>query len=153
MSKTWILVANASVAKLFETHRARLFNANGSAREELKLIKKFYHEESRYKNADLLSDSFGKFHGGGSSSGSFHKHINAKDEEAQRFARLLMHELDSARKNHEYDDVVIVSNPHFQGMLREHIASPLRRCVSNYIEKDYTHIPIQKLATHLQTMI
>jgi protein required for attachment to host cells len=47
MSTTWILVANASQAKLY---------ANTGPKKGLKLVKDLKHPESREKASDLVSD-------------------------------------------------------------------------------------------------
>ena len=50
MAITWILVANASLARLY---------ANLGPKQGLRLIKELVHPESRMKNADLSSDRAG----------------------------------------------------------------------------------------------
>ena len=58
MAITWILVANASQAKLY---------ANAGPKKGLKLIKDMKHPESREKAADLVSDRPGQLHSPGNS--------------------------------------------------------------------------------------
>ena len=52
MAITWILVANASLARLYE---------HLGPKKGLKLIKELEHPESRMKNAELSSDKAGSF--------------------------------------------------------------------------------------------
>ena len=47
MSITWILVANASLAKLY---------ANYGPNKGLELVKELMHPESRQKNSELVTD-------------------------------------------------------------------------------------------------
>jgi len=61
MAITWILVANASLARLY---------ANLGPKQGLKLIKELVHPESRMKNADLSSDKAGAFQASASGHGA-----------------------------------------------------------------------------------
>jgi hypothetical protein len=61
MAITWILVANASLARLY---------ANLGPKKGLQLVKEIAHPESRMKNADLASDRAGKMQAAGSGHGA-----------------------------------------------------------------------------------
>jgi protein required for attachment to host cells len=150
---TLILVANASTAKLYQTHKARLFKANGSAEHELNLLKEFSHNESRMKNADLVSDKDGNYRGGGAGHGSFIEPHNPKEEEADYFARFLAQELEYARVMHQCDELVLVASPGFQGKIRHHLGTQLNRMILSSIDKNYVQLPMKELAFQLQEKI
>lgn len=150
MSTTWILIANSSKALLYETQKALLFNSNGHAEDQLKLIDEFNHEESRKKASELVSDRVGSYQSGSAGHGSFVESTNPKEIEAERFARELVAELDAGRLAGRYDDLVIVANPHFQGLLYKQANEQLHRRVIRAIEKDYTQFKGRQLAEQLK---
>ncbi|CAN5410684.1 hypothetical protein BH10PSE19_BH10PSE19_11580 [soil metagenome] len=156
MSNTCFLVANSSEAKIYEAYRGRLIRENEKGEDVLNLIKALTHEESRKKVSDLVSDKSGNYprkgsiasNGSTGTSGTFAEPTNPKELEAERFARILAHELDSLRYNAHWNDVFIVAAPHFQGLVNKYLSSPLQHLVTT-IEKDYTHLNARKLAKQL----
>jgi protein required for attachment to host cells len=150
-STTWILIANACFACLYETRLARLFNTNGHAENSLTMIKSFNHEQSRKRISELVSDRQGSYIGGTAGHGSFSEHSDPKLVEADRFARELAHELDNGRLEGKYGKLIIVAKAHFRGLLQKHMNHQLEKCVERTIEKDYTHFKGRELVAQLQT--
>ena len=81
MAITWILVANASLARLY---------ANLGPKQGLKLIKELVHPESRMKNADLASDRAGQMQAAGSGHGAREQATPPKQNAARTFAQMLV---------------------------------------------------------------
>lgn len=145
-SLTWLLVADASKARIFSLHKAKLFQETESP-QTLQLIDEYTHAKSRMKTADLLSDKLGGF--GGNSYGSDEPQLH----EAELFANHLLHELNTARLDHHYKDLILVAPPTFMGILHKHMPNEMQKMVSTTIEKDYTQDNlanlVKKLVTHL----
>lgn len=137
MSTTWILVANASQAKLF---------ANLGPKKGLQLVKELEHPESREKAANLVSDRVGNYQG----SGSYAQPTPPKEHEAERFAQELSRELEEGRVNNAYERLILIASAHFMGLLNNRLTSHVRSKVTESIEKDYTRLPIKELAAHLE---
>lgn len=137
MAVTWILVANAS--------EARLFSNNGPGKG-LSLIKSFEHPESRVKGVDLVSDRPGHYQSAGNGHGAYVQTSDPKENEADRFARELIGELDNGRTSNSCKKIALVSSPAFLGTLNGHMNSNLEKMVSCTIEKDYTKEKEQDLA-------
>lgn len=137
MSITWIMVANASQAKLF---------ANLGPKKGLQLVKELEHPESREKAANLVSDRVGNYQG----SGSYAQPTAPKEHEAERFAQELSRELEEGRVNNAYERLILVASAHFMGLLNSRLTSHVRNKVSESIEKDYTRLPVKELAGHLE---
>lgn len=136
MPITWIMVANASQAKLF---------SNKGPNKGLELIKEFEHPESREKAADLVSDRIGNYAG----SGSYAQPTSPKEHEAERFAQEIAQELEHGRVNNAYEKLVMVTSAHFMGLLNNRISAQVRNRISESINKDYTHLPVKELSGHL----
>lgn len=153
MTSTWILVANSSFAQIFQTFKAKLFQSNGHYQNELKPIHKFYHYQSRLKNSELISDKFGNYQGGVSGHSCFVEASDPKDLEVHKFAHEIADFLNDARLKREYDDLVIISNPHFQGILQNCLNNQTERLITATIGRDYTNISNKDLIKRLREQI
>jgi protein required for attachment to host cells len=136
MSVTWIVVANASLAKLYE---------NQGPRKGLQLLKEMAHPESREKAANLVSDRVGNFQG----SGSYSQHTDPKHIEMDRFALELANELETGRVSNAFSRLVLVSSAPFIGRVRQHLTEHVKGKISDTIEKDYTKLNIKDLTDHI----
>ncbi|MBZ0105030.1 MAG: host attachment protein [Sulfuricella denitrificans] len=144
MSTTWILVANASIARLY---------ANHGPKKGLQLIKELAHPESREKAANLVSDRPGHNPGAGDGHGSFVPSASPKHNEAERFAQQLAHEMDNGRTSNSYTRAILVAAPAFMGLLKGCINSHVSKLVSEDVDKDYTKATEKELAGHLESII
>lgn len=140
MSITWIMVANASHAKLFR---------NEGPKKGLKLVKELLHPESREKASELVTDRIGNFAG----SGSYAQPTEPKEHEAERFASEIAHELESGRINNAYEKLILVTSSHFMGLLNGRLSQQVRKKISESISKDYTHLPVKELTGHLENVV
>jgi protein required for attachment to host cells len=137
MSVTWIMVANASQAKLY---------ANNGPKKGLQLVKELLHPESREKAANLVSDRIGNYAG----SGSYAQPTDPKEHEAERFALELSRELEDGRVKNAYEKLIVVASSHFMGLLNQRISGQVKNKVAEFIEKDYTRLPVKELSGHLE---
>ena len=144
MSTTWILVANASQAKLY---------ANHGPKKGLELVKELEHPESREKAANLVSDRPGHMQSAGNGHGAYVPPTDPKTHEAERFAQELAHELEAGRVNNAYDRLIISASANFLGMLNGRLSSQVKTKVSESIEKDYTRLPVKELSGHLESYV
>jgi len=135
---TFVLVANASEARLFERQEKY-----GHIAE----IKNFLHPESRLSGSELEDDRQGSYkesatgqsraEGHGISAQS--KDTDPKTREAEDFARELAEILDTARKRGDFDNLVIIAAPAFLGKLRNELDANTSACVGAEIDKNLTH--------------
>lgn len=144
MATTWILVANASQAKLY---------ANTGPRKGLVLLKDLSHPESREKAADLVSDRPGQMHSPGAGHRASQPKTDPKTNEARHFAQALARELNHGRVSNQFERLILVAPPAFMGLLNEKLDGPTANIVSDRFEKDYTKASEKTLAQHLETCI
>ena len=144
MNTTWILVANASEARLFGTDKIG---------EGMERIKEFKHQESREKGSDLASDRPGHYQSKGTGHGAFAEHTDPKDYEAERFAGELANILEEGRTSNKYKKLVLVAAPHFHGLLNTHMNEHTRALVVNNIQKDFTSVESYELPRRLKESI
>lgn len=141
-SLTWLLVADASKAKLYSMHKARFLLDKQS--KNLNLIGQFCHDASRMKGIDLVTDRMGTF-----GNGSFEETTLPKVHEAEQFAMELLTHLKHARAEHSYRDIIIVAPPAFMGLLHKHMPHEMDKLVVKRIEKNYTQYNGDELAANL----
>lgn len=144
-SPTWVLVADAA--------RARLFQYDGFG-APIRLLKEWMHPDSRARNQDLVTDRPGRVmqsrptaeHG---SRSSMEPDLSPKRVEHERFARELQSELDQGIGKNAYGRLILVANPEFLGTLR-HVASPqvVKHTVAS-LDKDFTMLGIVELEQRL----
>jgi protein required for attachment to host cells len=143
---TWLLVGNASRARLFETQ---------AHPKHLTLLKEFLHPPSREKGEELASDRPGHFQGEaqgmeGTTHGAFNEPISPKSYEHERFAMELAKELNDGRNHNRFSNLMIVASPHFHGLLNQHMNNHVAKMVSTHLNKDYTDLDENSLIEKLR---
>lgn len=141
---TWILVANASQAKLF---------ANAGPKKGLRLLKELKHPESREKASDLVSDRPGQMHSPGNGHRASQPKSDPKSNEARSFAQELARELNHGRTTQQFERAILIAPPAFMGLLNEKLDGPTSGMVSERFEKDYTKSTDKELTGYLENCI
>src|SRR5262245_28046076 len=129
-NKTWILVADASKARIYSIYKARVFKEQDP--KNLQLIGEYTHIESRKKGSELATDKLGEY-----GSGTFVENKTPKIHEAEQFASELLEHLETGRKEGSFRDLIIVAPPAFMGLLHKHMPHEIHKLVTQKIEKDY----------------
>jgi len=140
---TWILVANASRAKLF---------ANDGPNRGLALMKEIHHPESRQKNAALVTDRPGSM-AGTIGRGAMAPQTQPKEHEARVFAQELARELNHGRNGNRYKRAILVAPPSMMGLLNDSLDSVTSHMVTDRFEKDYTMASEKQIASQLEGCI
>lgn len=141
---TWVLVGNASEAKLFESQNIG---------RELNLLKSFSHPESREKREELVSDREGRYQANnGQGQGTFVEPSDPKVVEVEKFSRELAHFLETGRTANKFERLIIIMPPHTHGLLKKEINEQLKNMVIHHIEKDYTKMQERELISFLDDL-
>jgi protein required for attachment to host cells len=142
---TWILVADACGARVFQT--------TDSGRT-LNFFKRFAHAESRAMEAQLASDRQGSArssdHLGAS---TMHPHTARKEIEAINFARLLADHLRASSQRQQFASLVLVAPPHFLGLLREALSPATSRLVLASLAKELVYMNAESIREHLAAAV
>lgn len=141
MKNIWILVADSSRARVFETE---------SVKSPIKEIDDLAHPEARQHEQSLTSDLPGKQ--AESSSGSHHAVANETDpkqHEADNFAREISQYLENAKNNNRFNYLVIFSAPSFLGLLRDQLTADTLKLVSYELDKNLVRHSEDEIRQHL----
>lgn len=129
MSKIWVVVADAS--------RARIFTADKPA-DSLTEIETLSNPEARLHEGDLVSDRGGRNSSGEGARHGYGVNNTAKEETTNRFAAEVCKHLEKGRNSRAIGKLYVMAAPHFLGLLRKHQSDALRGLISNEIANDLT---------------
>lgn len=141
-SRTWLLVADASKARIYSMYKARVFQEKNP--KQLELVGVYTHDASRKKGSELETDKRGEF-----GAGTFVEATTPKMHEAEQFAHQLLDHLDTGRKEGSFRDLILVAPPTFMGLLNKLMPHEMQKLVSQTIEKDYTQKNERELMENL----
>ncbi len=132
LATTWILVSDAS--------RARIF-AFDKEDGPWALVEQVENPLGRARTSDLVSDRAGRTGQGGhgSRTPALEGHTDPAEHESHRFAEKLCHVLQKGFDEHRFAGLVLVAPPRFLGYLRGVLREPVLRHVTRSVDKDYTH--------------
>lgn len=141
MSATWIIVADAS--------RARIFEQAGDSRD-IHERETLTHPESRLHETELTSDLPGRaFDSTGSGRHAMGGKHDPKQNEAIEFARQLAEHIERARSEKRFGHLNIIAAPTMLGDLRDALSDESRKLVTTEIDKDLTQHSIEDIQQHL----
>ncbi len=141
MTDTWVLVANAS--------RARLLVAETPV-GGLSEVEDFIHTQTRLHDRDLISDRPGRaFDSAGEGRHAMEQKTDPKKQEAINFAKQLGEHLETARHKGEFGKLVLVAAPAFLGLLRENLHPNTLKSVTVEIDKDWVALNPSQLRGQL----
>jgi protein required for attachment to host cells len=133
MNDTWILISNASRARLFSTPR------KGKAWQ---MLQEFKHPESRLRGHEIMADRPGRTHQSAAKDtrAGMEPPTDPKEVEAEHFAQQLADLLEDGHGRHAYSHLVLVAPPQFLGLLRKAISDQVGKRVSASLDKDLTDV-------------
>lgn len=144
MTTTWILVANASLAHLYE---------NTGPNTGLHVVKELVHPQSRLKNAELVTDRAGSMMSSGNGQGARQPQTAPKDHQAQVFAHELAQALNHGRTQNLYRRAIVFAPPGFMGLLNGELDHQTAQMITDRFEKDYTKSSESQLREHLASCL
>jgi protein required for attachment to host cells len=143
MRTTWIVAANSSRARIFETH---------GMREHLREIEDFANPAGRGADFDLTSDHRGRFYGRG---GSFQANtgepsVDPVAHETELFSKQVSEFLDKARTEHRYDTLCLIAFPKFLGMMRQNLSKEVQKLVQDEVPKDISGLDARDIEDYFR---
>src|SRR5260370_13596954 len=129
MGRTWVVVCDASRARLFRLGPQR----------QWQVIRELEHPESRAKGRDILTDRPGRVKQSASPDRPAMELTKPIHEvEAERFAHEIAKALEKGLAEDAYDRLVLVPPPQFLGLLRATINHTVAKRSELTLDKDYT---------------
>lgn len=137
MSKnTWIVVANSSIARVFELEKLQLIEMDT-----------LVNPDGRVYDKDLASDKPGAaFDGSGRY--SLNKSHSLKEAGVELFAKKVADHIDQARARNQIDRVFIAANPSFLGELRRSMSNQCESIISHSVDKDITGLKPDEIVSY-----
>ncbi len=142
--KTWVVVASAARARIFDRS-----SAMGPLAEQADLV----NPQDRLLAQEIVSDRSGSAadHQGGQRHG-MEPRSDPKEIQAGRFAGEVVDWLEEHHRRKEFEHLYLVAAPHFLGLLRNRMSPGLSESVMAESDKDLTHERADHLAHHLQAI-
>lgn len=128
MTKTWVVTAESSRAKIFAVE-----NRISPLRE----VDDMAHDEGRERDQDMVSDRPGRaFDSTGEHRHAMERQVDPKRHEVELFAKRVADRLDQARTKGDCDQIVLIAAPEFLGVLRQQLNANTAKLVSKTIDKN-----------------
>lgn len=137
------VVANRSGARIFVK----------SGHEPPMLVHAIDHPQGRAHERELRTDKPGRTFASWSGQSVRHalgKKVLPHEEDLIDFTAELAQHLAKDRAEANYDDLTIVAEPHFSGVLLEHLDTDLRRAISHSVHKDLAYMNDIEVVDYLQ---
>lgn len=141
MKPDWILIANASHARLLEqTEDSRL-----------RLLHSFEHPDSRKKGVELADDKAGREQSDRSFGGAaYEAQTDARRKEHQRFARELADHLEREARNNAFGSLQIFASSPFLGELKQELGGVTQRLLAGTHDVDLTAVGPAELGSRIE---
>lgn len=140
MKSTWLVVADNSKARFF------IVDSQMGPIEEIESI---VHVEARLHEQVMTSDLPGRGNGEGGSRHAYQDEVSPKDQENINFAKQIANELDGARKNKKFKQIMLVAAPGFLGNLRSQLTTQTQKLVCFELAKNMSHFNAKEIREHL----
>ncbi|WP_431273051.1 host attachment protein [Variovorax ureilyticus] len=140
MKNQWIVVANASLARIFR---------QGSSNGELEPVESLTHAQSRVHPGEIAASD----QGGGERDhhdDRFEARDDIRRKEHVRFARALADRLDKGLAAHEFDSLALLAAKPFLGELRQQLSQGVSEKIGIELNNDFTALSVAEIAERLQ---
>ena len=144
MKTQWIVVANASLARVFEREPPA---------GPLFALTTMEHLESRAKGSELGDDRPGHEASDFSAGGNrFEPRTDPRRKEHRRFAHEIAERLDKALAHGEFASLVLFASDPFLGELKGALSGPVLRRLQSTRDSDFTSLGIDALEERLRKL-
>lgn len=140
MKLTWILVAN-------NTH-ARIFTASTPS-SPLEEIAGFAHTEGRLHDHDITTDLPGRIKSTDSGGHALEQPTDPKKHQADNFAGQIVQHLEAAHNANKYEQLLLVAEPSFLGLLRNHLPEHIKTHICFELDKNLATYSAADIRKHL----
>lgn len=138
----WYVVSNRAGAVLYSSGK------DG----KLHFVERFKNPKGERLEQELVSDAPGvgfSSAAGGTVHHRFEQHLDKHERIATRFAQFIAEKLRKSLDAKQFDDLILVAEPHFLGLLRSKLDRPTRERVIHEIHHEYTDMSDADLQQHI----
>lgn len=136
MKPHWILIANASQARLLQQEQGC----------PIVVLKGFHHPASRLHSSELGDDKAGReLSGRGFGGAAFEPRIDAQHKEHLEFARELAEELEAAAREGRYASLSLFASSPFLGELKQALQDGSQRLLTSTRDVDLTSVGVAEI--------
>lgn len=136
MKLTWLVVADNSKARIFTVD---------SRRGPIEEIESIVHAEARLHERNMTSDLPGRGIGKGGVGHAYQDETSPKEQENINFAKQIANELDVARKEGKFKQVMLVAAPGFLGNLRNQLSVQTKKLACFELAKNMSRLSAEKI--------
>jgi protein required for attachment to host cells len=140
MKLTWLVVADNSRARIFKVE---------SRKGPIEEIESIVHTEARLREQSMTSDLPGRGNGKGGIGHAYQDETSPKDQENINFAKEIANELDKARKENKFKQLVLVAAPGFLGNLRNQLNTKTQKLACFELAKNLSNLKAEEIRAHL----
>lgn len=141
MKLTWIVVANNTQARFFTAE------TESSPFTEIAALT---HQEGRLHDREITADLPGRHKGEvGAGGHAFEQATDPKQHEAELFARQVVDYLETGHNEGKFSQLLLVAEPSFLGLLRNHLSEPLKKLVIYELDKNIATETAAEIRVHL----
>ncbi|OGT31008.1 MAG: hypothetical protein A3E87_06235 [Gammaproteobacteria bacterium RIFCSPHIGHO2_12_FULL_35_23] len=146
MKLTWLLIANATKAYLFDITKSKQHTETVSPT----LLETLVHPQGRAKGIELQTDKSGHYSTPSGSGGKFIEKTTPHDIELEIFAHEIINYLTHTDRAKSYQALIICAEPHFLGILTKELPDSIKKLIIKTIGKDYIPLPKDELITTIK---
>lgn len=137
----WVVLADTNTCRIYNYRRRP---------EHLSLVKEILHPENKLKDKDLTSDKPGHYVAGDLGHGAYSQPSDPKEIRIDNFSREIAKALDHGRATNAYDELIVITAPHMNGLLFQHANKHVKDLVAHVIEKDVVYLKDKELLDFLE---
>lgn len=141
---TWVVLADTNSCRIYDYRRRP---------EHLLLVKEITHPENKLRDVDLISDKPGRYVAGDLAHGAYSQASDPKEIHIDNFSREIAKALDHGRATNAYRELIVISAPHMNGLLFQHVNKHVKDLVAHVIEKDVVYLKDRELLDFLEDHI
>lgn len=139
----WVVAANSNHCRIYK------YDKNQA---KLDLLNEINHPEIKQKTSDsITTDKPGHYQTNESARGAYSPHMDAKEVLVDRFSKEIADTLDKGRKDSSYEQLIIITPPHMNGLLLKHLDKNAKNLVINNIQKNIDNLVEHDLIEFLKS--
>lgn len=134
----WIVAANTNHCSIYT------YQKNG-----LDLVKEMDHPENKMANRDLVTDKPGRYQSG-TNQGAYTSATEPDDVNVEKFAREIATELDNAKNQNKYNELIVVMPAQMEGLVSKHLNKNVKELIALTLHKNMMHLNDNELLNYVK---